>query len=100
MDWEYFHNNERNPNAGWSNNSLQKFLNKDYVNLGNGKENIVLAGAPAKIVQNDCTRIISLEIERSVNDWFMTHLDQISYCNEQALKRCKENGQYCKLFER
>ena len=78
----------------------KSFLNKDYVNLGNGKENIVLAGAPAKIVQNDCTRIISLEIERSVNDWFMTHLDQISYCNEQALKRCKENGQYCKLFER
>lgn len=76
----------------------KSFLNKDYVNLGNGKENIVLAGTPAKIVQNDCTRIISLEVEKTVNEWFVTHLDQEKYRDEQALRRYKESGLYCKLF--
>lgn len=76
----------------------KSFLNKDYVIMGNGKENIVLAGAPAKIVLNDCTRIISLEIEQSVNNWFISHPDQKSCCDLQALKRYKESDMYRKLF--
>lgn len=76
----------------------KSFLNKDYVKLGNGEENIVLAGAPAKIVQNDCTRIISLEIEQIVDNWFLNHSKQSVYYDEQMLIRYREKEQYCKLF--
>ena len=49
------------------------FLNKNYVKLGEGGTNIVLAGSPANIVQKGYARILCLEMEKNINEWFATH---------------------------
>lgn len=77
----------------------KSFLNKDYLMLGNGAKNIVLAGAPAKIVQENCTRILSLKIEEYVNTWFYNNKEKDMFNGKDVLKEYRECEEYNKLFD-
>lgn len=77
----------------------KSFLNKDFVKLGNGAKNIVIAGAPAKIVSGDCTRILSLKIQQEMNEWFESHPAETKCQNKALLDSYRDTTLYEKMFE-
>ena len=76
----------------------KSFLNKDFVKLGNGTENIVIAGAPARIVSGNCSRILSSEMEDNLNEWFKAHPSETKYQDESLLASYKDTALYEKMF--
>lgn len=77
----------------------KSFLNKDFVKLGERAEDLVIAGAPAKIVSGNCTRILSLKIEKELNEWFENHPTEAKYQDEALLTSYRDTALYGKLFE-
>lgn len=77
----------------------KSFLNKNYRELGNGEENLVLAGSPARIVQRNCTRVLSLDMESYLNEWFAANPEQKVCSEKHLLDDCRNDIQYCKLFK-
>jgi acetyltransferase-like isoleucine patch superfamily enzyme len=77
----------------------KSFLNKDFVKLGENKENIVIAGSPAKIVAENSTRVLSIEAEQELNKWFTNNPNEKIYCNKELLNSYKDTTAYNKSFE-
>lgn len=77
----------------------KSFLNKNFIKLGENRENIVIAGSPARIVSGNCTRVLSLEVEQELNDWFKNNPNENIYLNKDLLKSYKNTKAYNKSFE-
>lgn len=76
------------------------FLNKNYVKLGEGGTNIVLAGSPANIVQKGYARILCLEMEKNINEWFATHPGEKECLAGDLSHDYRVNDAYRDLFNR
>ena len=76
----------------------RSFLNRDYTELGNGEPNIVIAGCPAKIVRNNMTRILSLEMEEYLDHYFNENPFQNTYTNPSLLEQYLNIDGYHKTF--
>ena len=76
----------------------KSFLNRDYIKLGNGEQNIVIAGSPAKIVRNNMTRVLSLETEELLNGYFKQNPDAENYADISLLEQYKKLDKYNRLF--
>lgn len=77
----------------------KSFLNRDYIKLGNGEQNIVIAGSPAKIVRNNMSRILPFEVEVHINRYFDQNPDQISLTDKTLLDQYHQTNQYDKMFQ-
>lgn len=76
----------------------KSFLNKDFIKLSNGAVNIVIAGAPAKIMSENSTRVLSFGMQQKLNEWFREHPDEVVYQNEILLSSYRDTSLYDKLF--
>ena len=72
----------------------KSYLNKDFIKISEGKNCLIIGGAPAAIIKDHNTRIFSFDIEYKLNKWFKDNPNCNKYENTDFFKQLLELHSY------